>query len=129
MFRSVRDVDEIVPYSPRFHDGWSPGVISFFPEEDITIHTAVERPLAHTGLDQNQSSRKRSLNEDFDTFRDELMSSGAKIGLVITTRDAQSSKELSIIKGEYLEVNLFSADLENLWKTFSLVVPPEKGKC
>ena len=41
---SARDEREVVPYSPRFHDGWSPGVISFAPPDppqrkrsDVTV--------------------------------------------------------------------------------------------
>ena len=32
---NAREPHEVVPYSPRFHDGWSPGVISFrFPDPE-----------------------------------------------------------------------------------------------
>ena len=44
-----------------------------------------------------------STNEDFDSYRDELMSMGAKIGLVTNSREAMNIKELSTTKGEYLE--------------------------
>ena len=47
-----------------------------------------------------------STNEDFDAYRDELMSMGAKIGLVTISREAMNIKELSITKGEYLEVSI-----------------------
>ena len=46
-----------------------------------------------------------STNEDFDAYRDELMSMGAKIGLVTVSREAMNPKELTINKGEYLEVS------------------------
>lgn len=46
-----------------------------------------------------------STNEDFDSYRDELMSMGAKIGLVTNTREAMNIKELSTTKGEYLEAS------------------------
>ena len=41
----------------------------------------------------------------FDDYRDELMNENARIALVISSRKAQSSKELNIVKGEYLEVS------------------------
>ena len=47
-----------------------------------------------------------STNEDFDAYRDELMSMGAKIGLVTVSRESMNPKELTIAKGEYLEVRL-----------------------
>ena len=42
----------------------------------------------------------------FDDYRDELMNENARIALVISSRKAQSSKELNIVKGEYLEVRI-----------------------
>ena len=47
-----------------------------------------------------------STNEDFDAYRDELMSMGAKIGLVTVSRESMNPKELTIAKGEYLEVRI-----------------------
>lgn len=40
-----------------------------------------------------------------DNYRDELVDRGAKIALVVYPRTAQATKELSVIKGEYLEVS------------------------
>lgn len=68
-----------------------------------------------------------SANEDFDAFRDELMNMGAKIGLVTLSRDAQNPKELTIFKGEYVEVfclDHFPADIEKLRKTN---IPADNG--
>ena len=42
----------------------------------------------------------------FDDYRDELMNENARIALVISSRKAQNSKELNIVKGEYLEVSI-----------------------
>ena len=56
-----------------------------------------------------------STNEDFDSYRDELMSMGAKIGLVTNSREAMNIKELSTTKGEYLEArNLFRIGCQNV---------------
>ena len=54
-----------------------------------------------------------STNEDFDSYRDELMSMGAKIGLVTNSREAMNIKELSTTKGEYLE----ASTLHNIFRT------------
>ena len=45
-----------------------------------------------------------SITNNFDDFRDELMSLNADIALVTCSKDAQNIKELNITKGEYLEV-------------------------
>ena len=50
------------------------------------------------------SISSEEIMNDFDSYRDELMSMGSKIGLVTVARDAQNVKELSVNKGEYLEV-------------------------
>ena len=40
-----------------------------------------------------------------DNFRDELMERNAAIALVIHSRNGQNDKELSVSRGEYLEVS------------------------
>ena len=52
----------------------------------------------------NQHSISSEEINDYDSYRDELMSMGSKIALVTVSRDAQNVKELSVNKGEYLEV-------------------------
>lgn len=121
---NVRQSHEMVPYSPRFHDGWSPGVISFmFPDESSQQQqnkrrsTTSNPSISRTSFDQHSTSSEEwtrrplsrqqsvlSANETFDAYRDELMSMGAKIGLVTVSRDAQNVKELTVTKGEYMEV-------------------------
>lgn len=46
-----------------------------------------------------------SHNSAHDDYRDELMSMGAKIGLVTCSKEAQTSKELTVTKGEYVEAS------------------------
>ena len=50
------------------------------------------------------SSDDMVIVNEYDAYRDELMGMGSKIGLVTISRDAQNVKELSVNKGEYLEV-------------------------
>ena len=56
----------------------------------------------------NEGVRRQISSEEFDAYRDELMSMGAKIGLTTVAREAQNGKELTVIKGEYLEVLITS---------------------
>ena len=55
-----------------------------------------------------------STNEDFDSYRDELMSMGAKIGLVTNSREAMNIKELSTTKGEYLEASTLQMNMRRI---------------
>ena len=59
-----------------------------------------------------------STNEDFDSYRDELMSMGAKIGLVTNSREAMNIKELSTTKGEYLE----ASTLHNIFGRYGILI-------
>ena len=56
----------------------------------------------------------------FDDYRDELMNENARIALVISSRKAQSSKELNIVKGEYLEVSTYF-NVRAILVNFSLI--------
>ena len=109
-FSSVRSQIEVVPYSPRFHDGWSPGVISFAFFEDR--QPAFPKKPSENGKKQSRSSSssddmfERLHSSVHDDYRDELMSMGAKIGLVTCSKEAQTSKELTVTKGEYVEASM-----------------------
>jgi hypothetical protein len=146
LFR-VRKQSDVVPYSPRFQDGWSPGVVSFveFQHEQPTKqrsnlssinNNGVVRPkkssnttaaAPHSDYSNSSSSSSSSCADDnvfqqrplssvasfsgsanFDEYRDELMATGAQIALVTCSREGQNVKELTILKGEYLEVKLYT---------------------
>ena len=98
---NVRQPHETVPYSPRFQDGWSPGVINFtFMDHQSGSNSKRSSTIS---VAKHSVSSDEMVNE-FDAYRDELMGMGSKIGLVTIPRDAQNIKELSVNKGEYLEV-------------------------
>ena len=75
-----------------------------------------------TILDLLANTTKIPLNSRFDNYfddyRDELMNENARIALVISSRKAQSSKELNIVKGEYLEVSIY---FKAIFVNFSLI--------
>ncbi len=113
---SVRDPHEVVPYSPRFQDGWSPGVINFsfsdhYGHEPLSKRKSTISNSSRKSMESssgNEGVRRQISSEEFDAYRDELMSMGAKIGLTTVAREAQNGKELTVIKGEYLEVLITS---------------------
>ena len=99
---NVRQPHETVPYSPRFQDGWSPGVINFTFMDHQSAGGNSKRS-SMISVAKHSVSSDDMVNE-FDAYRDELMGMGSKIGLVTIPREAQNVKELSVNKGEYLEV-------------------------
>ena len=99
---NVRQPHEIVPYSPRFQDGWSPGVINFTFMDHSENNSKRSSMISVTK--HSVSSDDMVIVNEYDAYRDELMGMGSKIGLVTISRDAQNVKELSVNKGEYLEV-------------------------
>ena len=73
---------------------------SEYSNEDVFPPTTLQRYLSVNSSD----SVFDSITNNFDDFRDELMSLNADIALVTCSKDAQNMKELNITKGEYLEV-------------------------
>ena len=58
-----------------------------------------------------------SVNVQQDNFRDDLIEKNATIGLVMHGRTAQNDRELSVSKGEYLEVKTLFDSLSILLRT------------
>ena len=62
---NVREAHETAPYSPRFHDGWSPGVISFaFPDtvESVAPKRKSSSGTSRKSLDQQSISSESEVN-------------------------------------------------------------------
>ena len=56
-----------------------------------------------------------------DNFRDELLDRNASVALVIHPRNGQNDKELSVTKGEYLEV-LFPITIKTMLRSCISVI-------
>jgi len=112
-----------VPYKPLFFDGWSPGYIIFEPPTEPNIK---RRPVQQRTVSKGSSDTESDYGSDGSVYnvgkltykpdknkergsgqedwRDLLMKSGSDIALVTYTREAGNRRELSVMKGDYLEV-------------------------
>merc|ERR1719483_723388 len=113
-----------VPYKPLFLDGWSPGYIVF---EDLEEPKQINRnpsqrpqkPKVASDTESDYGSDGSVYNVGKQTYkpdkssvrgggqedwRDLLMKSGSEIGLVTYTREGANRRELSVSKGDYLEI-------------------------
>lgn len=132
-----------VPYKPLFLDGWSPGYI-VFPEEGAREDQvpASQRPARQNSgrrptTIQNKSDTESDYGSDGSVYnvgkyshkpdggmasrtggqeawRDLLMKKNVEIALVTYTRESSNKRELSVVKGDYLEV--LNSD-RKWWKT------------
>jgi len=114
----------ISPYKPLFLDGWSPGYIVFEEPEDskplnrnTSKHTPTPKVVSDTESDYGSDGSvynvsKQTYKPDkssvrgggHEEWRDLLMKSGAEIALVSYTREGANRRELSVTKGDYLEI-------------------------
>jgi len=108
---------DVVPYRPLFSDGWSPGYLDF--PEAIPVPKSPS-PSDKSGTIINQSgsvdidsdwddnsmiSKLPGLMEDErEIFREKLVERKAEIALVNHSWNSNNNKELSVSKGEYLEI-------------------------
>lgn len=125
---------EVIPYKPIFQDGWSPGVVHIPDDDDDAAadffyheHAAAENGFGERRGPTNSSGRSQMYREpvspagsgvgggeevlfrapvggSHDDYRDSLMAKNSKIALVAFSREKQHFRELTVIKGEYLEV-------------------------
>jgi len=113
-----------VPYKPLFLDGWSPGYIVFDePDEQKKIirKPSQRKPnpkvVSDTESDYGSDGSvynvgKQTYKPDKNTvrgggqedWRDLLMKSGSEIALVTYNREGANRRELSVLKGDYLEI-------------------------
>eukprot|EP00092_Neocalanus_flemingeri_P030687 GFUD01033319.1.p1 GENE.GFUD01033319.1~~GFUD01033319.1.p1 ORF type:complete len:752 (-),score=216.18 GFUD01033319.1:74-2329(-) len=113
-----------VPYKPLFLDGWSPGYIVFEElEEQKQINRKpsqrAPKPQVVSDTESDYGSDgsvynvgKQTYKPDKNTvrggsqedWRDLLMKSGVEIALVTYTREGANRRELSVVKGDYLEI-------------------------
>jgi len=113
-----------VPYKPLFLDGWSPGYIVFEePEEQKKIlrkpsqKKTIPKVVSDTESDYGSDGSVYNVGkQDYkpdksvargggqEEWRDLLMKSGSEIALVTYTREGANRRELSVLKGDYLEI-------------------------
>jgi len=110
-----------VPYKPMFNDGWSPGYIVF--DEEDQPKPAIRRnpsqksnsnnqvsatvaPVSDTESDYGSVGSTGHIYKDHgqEEWRDLLIKSGVAIALVTYSRDGANKREMSVVKGDYLEI-------------------------
>jgi len=129
--RSKDDFDAPAgPYKPIFNDGWSPGYIVFsdspgapqpsgrqrqggrqHPPAQIQSKSDSESDYGSDGSVYNISKYRYTPEEGSghrtggqEAWRDLLIKKGADIALVTFTRESSNRRELSVVKGDYVEV-------------------------
>ncbi|TRY75328.1 hypothetical protein TCAL_08322 [Tigriopus californicus] len=103
-------MNEMAPYKPIFQDGWSPGLVMQSADHVEVVEgqrsNIKKSSIVHKETYEDDDFIKPNIpvGGSHDDFRDSLMAKQAKIGLVLYSRDRQNKRELSVTKGEYLEV-------------------------
>lgn len=121
----------IPPYRPVFMDGWSPSVTyseggEGQPLED-DLEPAEEDAVDHGGYPKEEESLAEDIGEEEEedgsfqmaedeqrSWLSELTRRGARVVQVTYPRTANNEKELSVVRGEFLEV---VDDSRKWWKT------------
>ena len=116
-----------VPYKPFFHGGWSPGVVVVPDDEEkiplasnihVSFKLRTKACLMHSKpyVQAKKSSGEEDLTSEasevvakvtggYDEFRDELMRKRARIALCTYSRTRTNNRELTVHRGEYLQVS------------------------
>jgi len=107
---------ESVPYHPTFHDGWSPGYLDIVDEDEVDVaprrqnsqRSRQRSPSVGTESDYGSNNSFNPFPETIvdarEEFRDQLIERDALVALVIHPWTSKTSKELTVEKGEYLEI-------------------------